>query len=54
MDFLKYLKMSILNFSFAMIYIIDKELVLLKSHLNFLKVLFSNAFLRSIINSFFS
>ena len=29
--------MSLLNFSFAMIYIICKMLVLLKNHLNYLK-----------------
>ena len=44
MDLLKDLKMSLLNFSFVMIYIIHKMLVLLKNHPNFLKVLFSNAF----------
>ena len=48
MSLLKYLKMSRLNFSFVMIYIIHKLLVLLKNHLNFLKVIFANAFLRSI------
>ena len=36
-----------------MIYIIHKILVLLKNHLDFLKVVFSNAFLRSIILIFF-
>ena len=49
MNLLKDLKISLLNLSFFMIYIIHKMLVLLKNHLNFLKVLFSNAFLRSII-----
>ena len=37
MDLLKDLKMSLLNFSFVMIYIIHKMLVLLKNHLNFLR-----------------
>ena len=36
MDLLKDLKMSLLSFSFVMIYIIHKMLVLLKNHLNFL------------------
>ena len=44
LDLLNNLKMSILNFSFAMIYIIYKMLVLLKNHRNFLKVVFLNAF----------
>ena len=48
MDFLKDLKMSVLNFSFVMIYIIHKMLALLKNHLNFLKVIFLNAFSRSV------
>ena len=39
-NLLKDLKMSLLNFSFAMIYIIYKLLVLLKNHLNFLKEFF--------------
>ena len=38
MDFLEDLKMSLLNFSFAMNYIIHKIVVLLKNHLNYLKV----------------
>ena len=37
MDLLEDLKMSLLNFSFVMIYIIHKILVLLKNHLNYLK-----------------
>ena len=49
MDLLEHSKMSLLNFSFA-IYIIHKMLVLLKNYLNFLNVVFSNAFLRSIID----
>ena len=36
MDLLEDLKMSLLNFSFIMIYIIHKILVLLKNHLNYL------------------
>ena len=36
MDLLKDLKMLLLNFNFAMIYIIHKMLVLLKNHLNHL------------------
>ena len=50
MNLLKYLKMTRLNFNFVMIYIIHKMLVLLKNHLDFLKVIFGNAFLRSIID----
>ena len=46
MDLLKDLKMPALNFSFAMIYIIHKMLAMLKNHLNFLKVVFSNSFLK--------
>ena len=53
MDLLEDLKMSLLNFSFVMIYIIPKILVLLKNHLKFLKVVFSNAFLGSTIYFFF-
>ena len=44
------LKMSLLNFSFVMIYIIHKMLVLLENYLNFQKVVFLNAFLRSVID----
>ena len=39
MDLLKDLKLSLLNFSFVMIYIIDTMLVLLKDHLNFFRLL---------------
>ena len=53
MDLLEDLKMSLLNFSFVMIYIIPKILVLLKNYLKFLKVVFSNAFLGSTIYFFF-
>ena len=47
MDLLEDLRMSLLNFSSVMIYIIHKMLVLLKIHLNYLKILkivFSNFF----------
>ena len=37
MDLLKDLKMSLLNFNFIMIYTINKILVLIKNHLNYLK-----------------
>ena len=37
MDLLKELKIPLLNFSFVMIYIIHKILVLLKNRLNYLK-----------------
>ena len=37
MDLLKLFKISLLNFNFAMIYIIHKMLVLLKNILNYLK-----------------
>ena len=40
MDLLSDLKMSLLNFSFAMLCIIHKMLVLLKNHLNFVKIIF--------------
>ena len=40
--------MLLLNNSFVMIYMIHKMLVLLKNHLNILKLVSSNAFLRSI------
>ena len=44
MDLLKDLKMSLLNFNFAMIYIINKMLVLIINNLNYLKDSISNAF----------
>ena len=50
MDLMKDLKLSHLNISLAMIYIIHKMLVLLKNHLNFLQVIFSNAFSRSVMD----
>ena len=37
MDLLEDVKMSLLNFSFVVIYINDKMLVLLKNHLNYLE-----------------
>ena len=37
MDLLKDLKMSLLNFSFIIIYTIHKILVLIKNHLNYPK-----------------
>ena len=51
MDLLKDLKMSLLIFSFVMINIIHKMLVLFKNHLNYLSTF--EYFLRSIIDSFF-
>ena len=50
MDLLKDLKMSLLTFSFVMIYTIHKNLVLIKNHLNYLKDNFFECFLRSIIS----
>ena len=44
------LKMSLLNFNFFMIYIIHKMLVLVKNNLNYLNIVFSNVFLRNIID----
>ena len=38
MNLLEDLKMSFLNFNFAMIYVIHKMLVLLENHLNYIKV----------------
>ena len=53
MDLLEDLKMPLLSFSFAMIYIIHKMLVLLKNHLNYLKDNIFECFLRSIIDFYF-
>ena len=53
MDLLKDLKLSLLNFSFVMIYRICKKLVLLKTTIIILKIIFSNAFLRSMIDFYF-
>ena len=47
------LKIPLLNFNFAMIYIIHKILALLKSHLIILNIAFSNAFLKIIIDFYF-
>ena len=53
MDLLEDLKMPLLSFSFVMIYIIHKMLVLLKNHLNYLKDNIFECFLRSIIDFYF-
>ena len=50
MDLLKDLKLSLSNFSFVMIYIINKMLVLLKNHPYFVKLISGNTFLRSTKN----
>ena len=47
------LKIPLLNFNFVMIYIIYKILALLKSHLIILNIVFSNAFLKIIIDFYF-
>ena len=47
------LRISLLIFNFATIYIIHKNLALIKSHLNYLKDRFSNSFLRSITHFYF-
>ena len=44
MDLLEDLKIFLLNFSFVMIYIIHKMLVLFKNHLSYLKIIFLNLF----------
>ena len=49
-NLLEDLRMPRLNFKFNMVYIIHKILVLFKNHRNYLKMIFSNAFLRSIID----
>ena len=49
-NLLKDLNISLSNFSLAIIYIIQKMLLLLRDHPNFLKAVFSNVFLRSIID----
>ena len=53
MELLEDLKMSLLNFSIVMIYIIHKILVLLKNHLNYIKDNIVECFLRSIIDFYF-
>ena len=50
MDLLKDLKKPLLNFKLVLIYIIHKLLVLIKNNLNYLKIVFSNAFLRIVID----
>ena len=50
MDLLKDVKMSLLDFNFAMIGIIHKMLVLIENNLNYLKDAFWNTFFRSIID----
>ena len=46
MDALENLRMSLLNFNFAMIYIIHKIFVLLKNNLNYFKDSIFEVFLR--------
>ena len=53
MNLLENLRMSLLNFNFFVIHIIHKILVLIKNYLNYLKIIFSNMFLRSIIDFYF-
>ena len=53
MDLLKDLKMSLLNFSFFMVYTIHKILVLIKNYLNYLKDNIFECLLRSIIYFYF-
>ena len=53
MDLLEDLKMTVLNFNFAMIYIVHKMLVLLKIHLNYLKDRIFECFLRGIIDFYY-
>ena len=48
------LRISLLNFNFVTIQIIHKILVLIINPLIILKIIFSNAFLRSIIDFYFS
>ena len=48
------LRISLLNFNFVTIQIIHKILVLIINTLIILKIIFSNAFLRSIIDFYFS
>ena len=47
MNMLEDLKMSILNFNFA------KMLVLLINYLNYLKIIFSNTYLRNLVDVLF-
>ena len=46
MDLLEDLRISLLNFSFAIIYIIHKMLVFLRNHLNYLKDNFFECFFK--------
>ena len=50
MDWLEDLRISLLNLNFVMIYVIHKTLVLIKTHLNYLKDNIFECFLRSIID----
>ena len=52
MELLKDLKISLLNFNFVMIYIIDKVLVVLKNQLNYRKDNIFEGFLKNIIDFF--
>ena len=47
------LRISLLNFKFAMIYIIHKILVLIRNHMDYLKDNIFECFLRSIIDFIF-
>ena len=53
MDLLEDLKISLLNFSFVMIYIIHKMLVLLKNNLNYLKDSIFGCFFKEYVRLFF-
>ena len=48
MDLLEDLRMPLLHFNFVMIYIIQKILLLIKNHLNYLKDDIFECFLRNI------
>ena len=50
MELLKDLKISLLNFNFVMIYIINKVLVVLKNQLNYRKDNIFEDFLKNIID----
>ena len=50
MDLLECLKVSLLNSNFVMIYMIHRIKILIKSILITFKIVFSNAFLRIIID----
>ena len=52
MDLLEDLNMLLLDFNYVMIYVIHKMLVLIKYSLNYMKIVISNALLRSIIIAF--